>query len=123
MAVNLEIDFHGNGQMNQIFHPTLPFSYLKDRIYLGNSSGAPNEWTFNVRVQANRPFFYVTTGRNLGYINIRPGARGADGWYNVQIYVRRLIMMIDPRNGYITWNGAGQELIQDAYLVVGDIRG
>lgn len=129
MPINLEIDFKGNGKMNEVFHPTLPFSYLKDKIYLGSSTGAPNEWTFTVQVQANRPFFYLTyggdqgNGTTYGISFIRKGVKDANGYYTVTIYFRRIIMFVDPQNGYIEWNAAGKELVEHAYLIVGDIRG
>lgn len=130
MPINLEIDFKGNGKMNEVFHPTLPFSYLKDKIYLGSSTGAPNEWTFaTVYVQATRPFFYLAfdgpngAGLTRGITYIRVGVKNANGYFPVSVYVRRIILFVDPQNGYVAWNAAGQELVENAYLVVGDIRG
>ncbi|WP_288382330.1 hypothetical protein [uncultured Acinetobacter sp.] len=126
---NLELDFYGNGNLNEIFHPKLPFSFFKELIYLGSSSNNANEWTFTARVKALRPFFYMTyqgpngSGTSYGLAYINAGTRDGDGFYNVTITYRRIKIMTDPRNGYVTWNGQGKELVTNAYLVVGDMRG
>jgi len=124
---NLEVDFNRNGKMNEVFHPTLPFSYLREQIYIG-SSGTENAWTTTLTVTANRPFFLLAYGSpegnghsyGIGSITV---TNLNNGTWSVRININRIITHIDPRTGTITWNADGKQLFSHLNLVVGDIRG
>lgn len=126
MTYNLEIDYHGNGKINEVFHPTLPFSVLYEEIFLGDSTGMPNEWTFTTKTKAVRPFFLLSVrngGQNYGIPFVTTGTRDANGYLSVKIYIRRRITLIHPQTGHIYWHGEGKELVKNLYLMVGEIRG
>lgn len=124
MPAGLMVNVINGTGLGSLFHPTLPFSYILGSFPL-NGNWGPGVNSFSVLWEApqvlNKPWFTLSgTGYSLGSYWFEKVA-GTEKTYKVS--GERYIILIDARNGYITYLNPNNPLLENGTVTVGDIRG
>lgn len=124
MPTGLMVNVMGGSGLGSLFHPTLPFSYILGSFPINGSWGVgvnSFETYWEAPQVLNKPWFVLVGTENTLGSYIFEKVAGTEKTYKIS--GERYIILIDPRNGYVTYLYPEKALLTGARVMVGDIRG